>query len=84
MEEPHFYRYSYASGAGGTGTGSGGGGGGAAGVGGGATDGATDIARAAASGDLNCDGVNSFYVLRAYVIDGKIVRYPLNVQAPLE
>ena len=79
MEEPHFYRYSYSSGIGGGGGGFGGGG-----SIGGVASGATDIATAGASGDLNCDGVNSFYLLRAYVIDGKIVRYPLNVEAPLE
>ena len=73
MEEPHFYRYSYSRGAGGFGIG-----------GGGVASGATNIATAGARGDLNCDGVSSFYLLRAYVIDGKVVRWPLNVQAPLE
>ena len=77
MEEPHFYRYSYSRGAGGFGIAAGSGGGGVA-------SGATNIATAGARGDLNCDGVSSFYLLRAYVIDGKVVRWPLNVQAPLE
>ena len=73
MEEPHFYSYVYSSSA--AAGGSAGGGSGGAG---------TDIARAGARGDLNCDGVNSLYGLRAYAIDGKIVRYPLNVNRPLE
>ena len=72
MEEPHFYRYFYSAAAA------------AGGGGGGSGAGATATARAEAVGDLNCDGVFSFYRLRAYNIDGKVVRYPLNVQAPLE
>ena len=72
MQEPHHYIFGYVA------QESGGGG-----VGGGGGNGA-EVARATAHGDLNCDGVISFYSLRAYVIDGKVVRYPLNVQAPLE
>ena len=75
MQEPLYYRYSYGQGIGG-----GGGGGGDGGV----SIGGTDIARAVARGDLNCDGVSSFYRLNAYVIDGNVVRFPLHANAPLE